>query len=60
MQAKLKNFADRLIGTISADSVDAAVTRASEEARKAGLRRFKLTFTIAETETDERRAMCVR
>ena len=38
MQAKLKNFANRWIGTITADSVAAAVQCAREQARKAGLR----------------------
>jgi hypothetical protein len=44
MQAKLKNFANRWIGTISADSVDAAVTCGKEQARKARLKKFKLSF----------------
>jgi hypothetical protein len=59
MEAKLKNSAKHLIGTISGDSVDAIVKRASEEARKQGLKKFKLSFTIAETE-DERKRMMVR
>jgi len=36
--SKLKNFANRWIGTITANSVAAAVQCAREQARKAGLR----------------------
>ena len=59
MQAKVKSITNRLHGTVTGDSVDAIVRCAGEEARKARLRRFKLSFTIAETE-DERTRMCVR